>query len=399
MKQGDVDAFGRLRNLIGGVQPPAGVDPIALHLGEQRLAVPVEVLSEMEAGTGWSRYPPLGGSKDLRQAYVNWLQKRFDIGSAVADGRAACEPTPGSKQSSAVAIMLAVARARRRGHENPVVVLPDLCYPTYRAAAATAGARVLVFDPEASDPVDGVALPIAGLRSPLAAIVVCNPGNPTGRTLTQKQIEAWAHLAGAHGATLIVDECYVDLWLDDPVAGALQLLAQGAVPCPVLVLHTLSKRSGAPGLRSGFVAGDPTCVAEYAGYNRACGVSLPVPICTVSAALWRDGIHVERLRKALRETWRLTDSIMSELPGYRRPEAGFFLWLPVDDGEAVVKKLWREVAVLAMPGAYLAATDKMTGAAAAARNRLRIALIHPPATLAPALTRLKGIVVSHLGTR
>ena len=39
--------------------------------------------------------------------------------------------------------------------------------------------------------------------------------------------------------------------------------------------------------------------------------------------------------------------------GYQSPEAGFFLWLPVEDGEAAALSLWQKTGVRVLPGAYL----------------------------------------------
>jgi N-succinyldiaminopimelate aminotransferase len=389
------DAFGRLRRLIGDSQPAAGLVPTHLHLGEQRLFVPTELLRTLETGDAWSHYPPLGGTAELRAAYEDWLERRFEVASLVRDERIAFEPIPGSKQGVATAIQIAVARKRREHGGTPVVVIPDLCYPTYRAAADAAAVQVVTYDPEGEGFWEAIAGALARSSAQAAAIVVCNPGNPTGSVIDSAGLHALADLACDHGSTLIVDECYVDLWLTRPVGSALQLAAERSLPCPLIVLHTLSKRSGAPGLRSGFIAGDPESVGAYAWFNRTCGVSLARPVCAVSAALWRDDGHVHRLRAALHETWRITDAVLGDLPGYRRAEAGFFLWLPVDDGEAAARVLWQEGAVLAMPGIYLADNGEHLhddeGRRTALR-RLRLALVHPPSILAPALARLRAIV-------
>jgi aspartate/methionine/tyrosine aminotransferase len=260
----------------------------------------------------------------------------------------------------------------------------------------TAGAAVVAFDPRAADASRAIAEELARLDAPLAAVVACNPGNPTGSVLANDAIDALADLAGQRDATLVVDECYTDLWLTRPIDGSLRLVERRKSPCRILVLHTLSKRSGAPGLRSGFVAGDSESVAAYAEFNRTCGVSLARPVCAVSAALWRDEEHVVRLREALLEAWRSADKVLGDLPGYRRPAAGFFLWLPVDDGEATARALWHEAALLTMPGLYLtddSVSDPAKGKGEAAA-RLRVALVHPPEILVPALTRLRDIVAA-----
>jgi aspartate/methionine/tyrosine aminotransferase len=388
-------AFARLRELLDGVPAPAGADPVQLHLGESRLARPATVAQPSPDAEGWTRYPRPGGPAALRAAYAGWLERRFGVRAAGPDGvpeagpdGVCCEPTPGTKQAVAVAIALAVAR-HRGGDAAPVVVLPNPYYPTYRAAAEAAGARPAYYtldDPGDMAPVEA-ALRAAGGRA--AALVVCNPGNPCGEILPARSLARLSELAAAAGAWLLVDECYTDVWLEAPPPGYLALAASGAAePVPHLVLHSLSKRSGAPGLRSGFVAGDAASVAAYAGYNRACGVSTADPVAAVAAALWADDAHVDAARQALAANWDLADELLRDLPGYRRAEAGFFLWLPVADGEEAARRAWREAGVSVMPGRYLAAGD--LDGVNPGTGFVRIALVHDGTVMREALTRLRA---------
>jgi N-succinyldiaminopimelate aminotransferase len=73
-------------------------------------------------------------------------------------------------------------------------------------------------------------------------------------------------------------------------------------------------------------------------------------------ALWRDEAHVASNRARYREKFALADRILGDLPGYRPPRAGFFLWLDVGDGERAARALWREAGLRVLPGAYLTRT-------------------------------------------
>lgn len=267
-------------------------------------------------------------------------------------------------------------------------------------AARQAGASVL---PYRTDGPDAVGPQAAALDegAHLAAIVLCNPGNPDGNVLSARALAGIADRAARDGAMLIVDECYVDLWLDNPIDTALGLVKQASLPEPHLaVLHTLSKRSAAPGLRSGFLAGDPQTVEAYARFNRSCGVSPPRPVCEISAALWDDAGHLDQLRQRLRDAWDLADAILCDLPGYSRPEAGFFLWLPVSDGEAAALRLWREAGIMTMPGRYLSVAEAEQGCDAAesryrvppGHGRIRISIAQPPDVLADALEKIRAVI-------
>lgn len=384
-------AFDQLRELLGGISPPRRMMTIELQLGESRLSQgPIQAAALADVG-GWTRYPRLGGTTELRTAYGQWLGRRFGVQAGLAAGRIAIEPTPGTKQAVAVAIALAVAAAR--GDSQPAVVLPNPFYPTYLAATEAAGARA-VFYP-ASDAMDAsvIAAKVAAAGGRPAAIVICNPGNPQGEVLPAPILGNLARIVAAAGAVFIVDECYTDLTHGLAAPGYLAVAEDNIGRAGrYLVLHSLSKRSGAPGLRSGFAAGDPATVAAYARYNRDCGVSAALPVNEAAAALWADDAHVARARVLLARNWDLADSLLGDAPQYRRPAAGFFLWLPVSDDEAVTRTLWQRHGLRVMPGRYLGA-ETADGPNPGA-GHLRIALVHEESLMREALIRLRDALPS-----
>jgi len=121
----------------------------------------------------------------------------------------------------------------------------------------------------------------------------------------------------------------------------------------LVVFHSLSKRSNLPGLRSGFMAGGPKVVALFKKLRAYSGAPLPLPIQHVSEAVWGDEQHVNASRLLYRQKYGVVDEIMGDVPSYQAPQAGFFLWLPVWDGEAVALKIWKNTGVRVLPGAYL----------------------------------------------
>ncbi|MGW2280791.1 aminotransferase class I/II-fold pyridoxal phosphate-dependent enzyme [Streptomyces sp. NPDC001770] len=379
-------AFARLRALNDGVPAPNGLAPVQLHLGESRLGTGGVDGTLLADPDGWTRYPPLGGTPALRTAYTGWLRRRFGAGPLLDARALAVEPTPGTKQALATALALAVERVRGAAG-GAVVVMPNPFYPTYHAATVAVGARPVFYDPRGGPAALEEAVATAG--GAVASVIVCDPGNPRGELLPTEFLGAATRAAVTSGALLLVDECYTDLWLARPPAGYLALVRRGAVrPERFLVLHTLSKRSGAPGLRSGFAAGDARTVADYARHNQACGVPTPLPVCAAAARLWDDDAHVESARAELAANWALADRVLAGVPGYRRAEAGFFLWLPVGDDEAAARTLWRDQALTVMPGRYLAAggPDGTNPGA----GHLRVALVHDEPLMREALHRLRA---------
>ncbi|VVN13885.1 aminotransferase class I/II-fold pyridoxal phosphate-dependent enzyme [Pseudomonas fluorescens] len=383
------NAFARLQSLLDDLPPATGQPVIALHLGETRLGDPTPLLAPLCELEQWTRYPPLPGTPQLREAYSGWLRRRFGAGACLDENRIAIEPTPGTKQAVATCIALAVTRARARGVKAPVVVLPNPFYPTYVAATDAAGAQALFYDVNDADLLASLARQLDQAGDSIAALVLCNPGNPLGNILPASTLISLSHMAFHAQATLLVDECYTDLVPHLPPPGYLSLVEADAVAsCPFVVLHSLSKRSAAPGLRSGFIAGDPSSVAAYAGFNRSCGVSLAWPACSASAALWHDETHVQRQRQALQCNWDLADEYLAAVPDYRRADAGFFLWLAVGDGEGIARRLWSEQGLRVMPGRYLCHED--AEGSNPGKAFVRIALVHQEPVMRQALLRLRA---------
>lgn len=322
-----------------------------LHIGENRL-VDMSAAIEKAHGSGdWVSYPPLGGTKELRRAYLNWLKRRFGLAEIPSLSRFMIEPTPGSKNALAVLIMLAVKKAGSPAPSKIQVLLPNPGYPAYYHATEYCDAVTRLYD-------DLLACTDKPPPENTAAIVVCHPDNPTGRVYdpaTLDQVFRWAH---RHNITVIVDECYIDLYLGAPPASALNRLAIDALDCPSFaVLHTLSKRSAMPGLRHGFIIGDRNTVESYAKYNRNCGVASSYSSCDVAAMLWADDQHVSIARKKLNKNCVLVKEALDSVFEFTSPEAGLFLWLHVGDGERLCYDLWKHHGVKVMPGAYLARLD------------------------------------------
>jgi aspartate/methionine/tyrosine aminotransferase len=156
-----------------------------------------------------------------------------------------------------------------------------------------------------------------------------------------------------------------------------------------VTFNSLSKRSGLPGLRSGFVAGDPTFIAAFARFRNVACPQVPLPIQHVSVRAWSDEEHVEQGRALYRQNFDIAGAVLKGRYGYRRPQGGFFLWLDMTahgGGEEAVKTLWKGCGVRLLPGKYLA----RTGASGVnpGVNHVRVALVHDSATTGEALGRI-----------
>lgn len=255
-----------------------------------------------------------------------------------------------------------------------MVLIPNPFYQVYMVAALSVGAEP-VFVPATAETghlPDFGALP-AEVLDRAAMAYVCSPANPQGACADRGYWSRLLALAERHGFAVLSDECYSEIWRDATPEGVLSAAeAEGADPERVFLFQSLSKRSNLAGLRSGFVAGGEQGIARMRRLRAYAGAPLPLPLQRVAEAAWADEAHVEASRALYQDKYRIADAVLGGRPGYRPPAAGFFLWLPVADGEAAALRLWREAGVRVLPGAYLGRDD---GRGNPGAGRIRVALV------------------------
>jgi aspartate/methionine/tyrosine aminotransferase len=220
-----------------------------------------------------------------------------------------------------------------------------------------------------------------------AAFYLCSPSNPQGAAADQAYLERALTLARRHDFLLIADECYSELYTRQPPTGALEAaVGLGGSLDHLVVCHSLSKRSSAAGLRSGFVAGDPVVIAAFARLRSYAAAVQPLPVLAAAAALWRDEEHVDASRALYQKKFELAGQRLGTRLGNYLPDGGFYLWLTVPDGEAAARRLWTEAAVRVLPGAYLGRADEH--GVNPGDSKIRLALVHDLDTTDMALQRI-----------
>ncbi len=362
-------AFPRLRRLLDGI-PPGGPE-LAMSIGEPRHPLPPVIAETIAAhAREFGLYPPNDGSPDLLEAIAGWVGRRYGVTLDPARELMALNGTREGLFNAALALS-----PERKNGAQPAVLMPNPFYQAYGAAALAAGAEPVLVPATAETGFlpDFAALP-AALLDRVSLCYLCSPSNPQGAVASEAYLRALIALAERHDFLLLVDECYAEIWRGAPPPGALAAgRAAGADPERVLVFHSLSKRSSAPGLRSGFVAGGPQAIGLMRRMRAYGGAPSPLPLQRAAAALWRDEAHVDASRALYVAKFELADTILGDLPGYVPPQAGFFLWLPAGDGEAAARALWRDAGVRVLPGAYLGRDDPATGNPGA--GYIRVALV------------------------
>ncbi len=393
----DFQPFLRLNALLAevppGPSPAADGKPINLSIGDPQVAPPAYLLEELTADLGaWGRYPPPRGEADYAAACVDYLNRRYDLPEGLLDPARHVLPLPGSREGLFFAALALAAGAEAEEPERNAVLLPSPGYHCYMGSAAVAGlSPVFVPAPEETGFLpDFAGLPAHTLGTSLLAYL-CSPANPQGAAMSLERWRDTLRLARACGFALLADECYGEVYLDAPPAGALQAAAaEGGSLEGLLVFHSLSKRSSAAGLRCGFLAGDPALVERVDACLRVGGAGVPVPVQRAGARLWRDTELPGQTRAYYRDLFARAERVLGGRFGYRRPDGGFFLWLDVGDGIAAARRLWAEAGLRVLPGAYMAGPADLPDNAG--ERYIRVALVYDGETTERALTRLVEVL-------
>jgi N-succinyldiaminopimelate aminotransferase len=258
------------------------------------------------------------------------------------------------------------------------------------AALAVAAEPIFVPATEATGFLpDYAALP-PDLLDRTALAYLCSPSNPQGAVADRSYWADLLRLAEKHDFRIIADECYSEIYRGAPPPGALEVAREvGADPERVVVFHSLSKRSNLPGLRSGFAGGGPESLARIKQLRAYAGAPVPLPLQRVAEKIWADEVHVVENRALYGRKYAIADEILQGVPGYCGPEAGFFLWLPVENDEAAALKLWREAGVRVLPGGYLGRAVEGGNPGA---GYIRVAMVAPEQEMRHGLIRLRDCI-------
>ncbi|WP_068306541.1 aminotransferase class I/II-fold pyridoxal phosphate-dependent enzyme [Pararhodobacter sp. CCB-MM2] len=360
-------AFPRLRALLDPLQP--GGEPLAMTIGEPRHAMPSFVADVLAANIGgFAKYPTNEGNQPLLDAISGWLKRRYGVD--IATNRLM---TLNGTREGLFNAAVALSPEKKNG-ATPVILTPNPFYQVYAIAAVTVGAEPVYVPATAATGhlPDYASLPPA-LLDRVTIAYVCSPANPQGAVASRDYWAELLALAEKHDFRVFADECYSEIYRDAPPPGVLEVAAQlGTDPERVVSFHSLSKRSNLPGLRSGFVAAGPQSAKAMRQLRAYAGAPLPEPLQAVAAAAWNDEAHVIESRALYQEKYRIADEVFAGLNAYAPPEAGFFLWLPVADGEAATVKLWQETGLRVLPGAYL---SRDTAEGNPGKGYIRVALV------------------------
>jgi N-succinyldiaminopimelate aminotransferase len=384
--------FQRLSALLAGSTPPAGRKIVSLHIGEPKHPTPTFIRETLiNSLDGLSVYPATLGTDALRQSIAGWIGRRYGI--PVPDAATQVLPVNGSREalfSFAQAVIDPTKPA-------PVVVCPNPFYQIYEGAALLAGAEPQFIH---TLPENDYSFDLGQLGEDIwrrtQLLIVCSPGNPTGKVLTLADWKQLFEHADRYNYVIAADECYSEIYFDErkPPLGALAAAVQlGRSDFRNLVVFSsLSKRSNVPGMRSGFVAGDAAILKKFYLYRTYHGGAMSPPVQAASIAAWADEAHVVENRRLYKQKFDAVIDILKPALPVEWPDAAFYLWLktPIDDVE-FTRKLHDAEGVSVLPGSYLAREARGINPGT---GRIRIALVATVDECTEAAQRLKRFAAS-----
>jgi N-succinyldiaminopimelate aminotransferase len=344
--------FERLSQLMAGIRPPDHLKPITLTIGEPKHAAPeIALRAYDQVKDGLSLYPSTQGTDAFRDSIAHWADHRFQL-QGTLDPHTMVLPINGTREG-----LFAIAQVLLGDNPNKRrVLMPNPFYQIYEGATLLAGGIPTLMDLQQEHHFAPQWDQISDqIYAETAFVYVCSPNNPTGSVVTREQWKSLLERAREFDFVVIADECYSEIYPEQqsPPCGLLEV-AQHSAYQRALVFHSLSKRSSLPGLRSGFVAGDPTLIDAFRRYRTYHGCALPIHVQKISQAAWGDEDHVIQNRALYQAKFNAVLPILKPVLEVSAPQAGFYLWphLPMDD-ETFTQQLFAQQAVAVLPGRYL----------------------------------------------
>ena len=361
--------FQRLNNLLKGIEVPKNKKGLILSIGEPQHKPPKFIKEIIDKNfSKWSKYPPTLGMEKLNIASINWVKRRFKLTKDIINYKDNIVQLAGTREG-----LFNVALAltpRKKNNLKPAILIPDPFYQVYAGASRISGADpIFVSSLRKNNFIPAFSNVSKETLNRTSIIYVCSPSNPEGTSLKLEDWKNLIFLARNNHATLIVDECYTDIYSETPPIGVLEACKiLNTDISNIISFHSLSKRSNVPGFRSGFAVGDKNIITSFKKLRHYCAGQQPIPIQEAATALWNDDDHAEKNRKKYKQKFQIAKSIFKKEYGFYMPDGGFYLWLNVGNGEKITQELWQKEGIKVMPGSYLSKTS-------ASKKYIRVALV------------------------
>ncbi len=368
--------FEKLTKLLEGITPNQNYKLSSLTIGEPQFDTPQFIQDELTNNSNLlNKYPKSAGEEYLKQSMINFVSKRFNTSLQMSQ----IIPTFGTRE-----VLFNFPQFLLTHKKDSTIAFTNPFYQIYEGAAIATNSEVIYLNLTQENNFKAQ-LPNDETLQKCDLVILNFPNNPTSGEMNANELAIWVKKALEFDFVLINDECYSELYFEESKKPASLLEACTLVGNDTfkncLVLNSISKRSSAPGLRSGFIAGDATILKDYMLYRTYVGCASPVPLQKAAAAAWNDEKHVEIFRENYKQNFKIAQEIL----GINIPEATFYIWLKVDDELKFTQELYKKEHIKVLPGSFL-------GREGQGKNYVRIALVEKPEITKEVLTRLKKFV-------
>jgi len=363
--------FEKLQQLLENVPALSDKKLINLTIGEPQFQTPSFIQDELIKNSSLlNKYPKTAGEPELKLSMLSFVQRRFSIILEVEE----LIPTFGTRE-----VLFNFPQFFLHGKKNPTIACPNPFYQIYEGAAIASNSKLHFLDLNEAN--EFKPNPKDERLKKCDLVIINTPNNPTASVLSLNELSEWVKSSIENDFVLLSDECYSEIYFDEKPPSLLE--ASRAVGNNnfknILVVNSLSKRSSAPGVRSGFIAGDKTILKEYIKYRTYVGAASPLPLQKAATIAWSYDDHVDIFRKTYTYNMKLAHDIL----GIKPPKATFYIWLNVKNDKEFTKKLYKDYNVKVLPGSFL-------GREGAGEGYVRIALVESASRTQDALMRIKN---------
>ena len=296
-----------------------GIDVINMSVGEPDFNTPdhIKNAAKQAIDDNFSRYSPVPGYIDLREAIVAKLKKENGLDYSVSEVLV----SNGAKQSVCNTLMALV-------NDGDEVIIPAPYWVSYPQMTKLAGGVPVVVNADFDQNFKITPQQLEDAITPKTKLLIlCSPSNPTGSVYSEKELEALAEVIKRHEDVFVLaDEIYEHI----NYIGRHNSMAQiPGMKERTIVVNGVSKAYAMTGWRIGYIAA-PEWIVK--GCNKLQGQYTSGP-CSISqkaavAAYTASQECVEEMRKAFERRRNLIVSLARDIPGLdvNVPEGAFYLF-------------------------------------------------------------------------
>ena len=367
--------FEKLNDLLKDIVPNSEYEPLTLTIGEPQFETPEFIQEALcQSSNLLKKYPKSSGEEVLKDSQIGFVKRRFGVELDSSE----IIPTFGTRE-----VLFNFPQFLLHDKSNPTMAFTNPFYQIYEGAGIASRAEIFHLNLTKENNFKALPKNYEEILKKTDLVIINFPNNPTASSLSLEELSEWVEASLEYDFVLINDECYSEIYFDEPDSSLLEASRRvgNSRFKNILVLNSISKRSSAPGLRSGFIAGDREILKEYMRYRTYVGCASPIPLQMASTKAWSDDNHVEEFRQKYRKNFELAREILK----VEVPKSTFYIWLEVEDDLSFTKLLYHEKNIKVLPGSFLSRGEFKS-------KHVRIALVENEEKTKDALLRIKDIL-------